>query len=588
LRLSSIHFVRFRGLADYHLAVDDFNVLVGPNNSGKSTVVAALRLLAAAYQFARSKPPREIQFGERRRTGYWVPEQLLPITLENIHTELEPVDTELTFRFGSGRILTLWFPPDGGCCLRLDPTAPVVDSPAAFRRHYSFGISVAPVLASLEDDERLLAPEYVRRWAGTSRSSRHFRNHWWYNAEEFAEFRRLLLQTWPEVTDVSAPILPGSLPGRLVMFCVEEGHPREVQWAGFGFQIWCQVLTFLMHVEDADLVVIDEPEIFLHADVQRRLVHFLRELGPAVLVATHSAEIITEVEASDLIVVDKRRSSARRTSSPNRTRQALVSVGSNQNVVLSNLVRTRHVLFVEGEDYKILRRWARVLGLDALAAGNGLVTFPYGGFPTLEGLRELCRGIQAAVGDGEPLTYAGIFDRDYRADEDVDAIEEQLGKILSVAHILYRKEVENYLLVPAVLDRAMTTEVQRRRARGATVSDPIPAEDLLRNVSEDFREEVAALYVGARLQSQSTRGQTDGVSAADLSQEFARRWEALDVRLGLVPGKRVFSRFLDECQDRFGFSLSTTAVLQVFKTGDVNFEISSLLRDLEAFRRASA
>jgi hypothetical protein len=278
LRLTSIQFVKYRGLADYHLGVDEFNVLVGPNNCGKSTIVSALRYLSAAIMIARSKRPVTIEIDDRDRVGHWVPEHALPSALDSVHTELEQTDSDVVFRFGSGRTLELRFPADGGCCLLLDPNAPVVDSAGAFRRHYNFRVSVLPVMSALADDEELLDPEYVRRWAGTPRSSRHFRNRWWYARSAFDEFRELLMQTWPEITDISPPTLPEPVPPRLVMFCVEEGRPREVQWAGFGFQVWCQLLTHILQFRDVDLLVIDEPEIYLHPDVQRRLVVVLGDV----------------------------------------------------------------------------------------------------------------------------------------------------------------------------------------------------------------------------------------------------------------------------------------------------------------------
>lgn len=583
MRLTSIAFSHYRGLVDYRVGIDDFNVLVGPNNSGKSTIVSALRFLAAATQFARSKSPRQIDIANRKRVGYWLPEASLPISLDNIHTELADVDSEVEFRFGLGRSLTLFFPSDGGCCLLLDPAAPVVDSPGAFRRHYPFKVVVLPVMAGLEDEEQILTREWVRSSIGTARASRHFRNYWWHYPAGFDEFRKSLLSTWPEVSNISPPIIPAAPNPQLVMMCEEEGQAREVQWAGFGFQVWCQLLTHLLQAEDADLIVIDEPEIYLHADLQRRLVHVLRDLDTSIIVATHSAEIVTEVEASDLVIVDKRRSAGKRTSSPNRTRNALSSVGSNHNVVLSNLVRTRHVLFVEGEDFKLFRRWARADGLNLLASGTGIVTFPFGGFPSPDGLRELCRGIGAAVDDGERLAFAGVFDRDYRSDDDVDEIEEQLKKTLSYAHILYRKEVENYLLVPVVLDRAIATEVARRRDRGGEVSDPPPSIDILDQVTDEFRVEIEGLYVAARL-PQNLGVRESRRFQRELLREFDARWASLDVRLGLVPGKRAFSRFLDYCQEACGFSMSKTVVLNAFRKADIPFEIAQVLAELDAFR----
>src|ERR1041385_2554380 len=84
---------------------------------------------------------------------------------------------------------------------------------------------------------------------------------------------------------------------RLHMFCPEERIPREIYWAGFGFHVWCQMLTFILKEAASTLLVIDEPDIYLHSDLQRQLVHILRDLDLQVVIATHSVEIITEVES---------------------------------------------------------------------------------------------------------------------------------------------------------------------------------------------------------------------------------------------------------------------------------------------------
>jgi len=35
-------------------------------------------------------------------------------------------------------------------------------------------------------------------------------------------------------------------------------------WVGFGYQIWCQLLTHLSRAAEDSLVVVDEPEVYLH------------------------------------------------------------------------------------------------------------------------------------------------------------------------------------------------------------------------------------------------------------------------------------------------------------------------------------
>src|SRR5260370_1133021 len=126
--------------------------------------------------------------------------------------------------------------------------------------------------------------------------------------------------------------------GELMMFCLEERMTREIYWVGFGFQIWCQLLTHLSRANESSIVVVDEPEVYLHPDVQRQLLGIIREIGADVLLATHSSEIIAEADPAEIVMVDKRRRTAERLKNVAGIQRALEAVGSSQNITLTALV----------------------------------------------------------------------------------------------------------------------------------------------------------------------------------------------------------------------------------------------------------
>lgn len=73
------------------------------------------------------------------------------------------------------------------------------------------------------------------------------------------------------------------------MYYRERGSPREreIFWAGDGYQVWFQILLHLWRVWDtADAVILDEPDSYLHADLQRRLVRMLEAMPAQVITAT--------------------------------------------------------------------------------------------------------------------------------------------------------------------------------------------------------------------------------------------------------------------------------------------------------------
>ena len=273
-------------------------------------------------------------------------------------------------------------------------------------------------MVRLEHNESVLTEDTVRRALNTHRASRHFRNYWRYFPEGFNEFAALLNRTWPSM-ELDPPELTAPLDQKLIMICRESRVSREIFWAGFGFQIWCQLLTHISRATESTLLIVDEPEIYLHPDVQRQLLWILREIQPDILLATHSTEIMGEADAGEILLVDKGKRSAERLKDIEGVQKALEAVGSLQNLTLTQLARNRKILFVEGtNDYKVLRRFARKLGLDKLASGTELTPIESGGFSSWPKVQALSWGLDKAL--STRLLIGAIYDRDYWCDEEVN------------------------------------------------------------------------------------------------------------------------------------------------------------------------
>ena len=67
------------------------------------------------------------------------------------------------------------------------------------------------------------------------------------------------------------------------------------------------MLTHIIQSNKKSLFLIDEPDIYLHSDLQRQLLGILRNMGPDIIIATHSLEIITEAEGDDIVLINKAR-----------------------------------------------------------------------------------------------------------------------------------------------------------------------------------------------------------------------------------------------------------------------------------------
>ncbi len=56
------------------------------------------------------------------------------------------------------------------------------------------------------------------------------------------------------------------------------------------------MLTPLVKSRNSSILLIDEPDIYLHSDLQRQMLTSLENLAPDILIVTHSTEIVSEVE----------------------------------------------------------------------------------------------------------------------------------------------------------------------------------------------------------------------------------------------------------------------------------------------------
>ncbi len=365
------------------------------------------------------------------------------------------------------------------------------------------------------------------------------------------------------------------------MFCKEDRRTREVYWIGFGFQIWLQLLTHLSRSEGATLVVVDEPETYLHPDVQRQLLGIIRDIGIDVVLATHSSEIMAEADPSEIVLIDKRRRTGERLKDVVGVQKALDAIGSAQNITLAALARNRRVLFVEGDDdFRILRRFARRLGFQDLS--SGVISLQSKGFGSWKRITILATGIEEAL--GAKLAIAAVYDRDYFCDEQISEMTVELSKYLTFAHVHTRKEIENYLLVPEAIWRFIEIVSKDRLQKGGSLRNDIVG--MLEEITAKHRDDVLSQIMAKRWEYLRTTGR----DLADVNRQamnwFNEQWNDLNRRLAIVPGKEVLRELRTAIQESYGVSLTDARIIEHMRRDEIPYDLLSLIRIIDGFRRA--
>ncbi len=361
---------------------------------------------------------------------------------------------------------------------------------------------------------------------------------------------------------------------------------RELYWSGLGFQVWCQLLTYISRHRDADLLVIDEPEVYLHPEIQRQLLGILRDARPDILLATHSVELLSEADPSEILLVDKARRSARRLRDVEGVQQALDNIGSIQNLTLTELARSRRLLFVEGSgDYKILRKFAKILGFSELAAGSGLTALESGGFGSWDKIRGLSWGLKRTM--SSEMKIATVFDRDFRSEDEISHLVSQMESEGVLARFHGRKEMENYLLSPSVLGRAAVRLVRRRGTKEYAEVE-FRLGKALEGVTEPLRAGCSGRYVTGFCRFHAHSGKDQAALASEATAVFDLKWECMERRLELVPGKQVLKELRQWLQDEYQITMTDFQILDSFKKEDVPADLVLLIGKLDEFRLKSS
>jgi hypothetical protein len=559
--------------------------MVGPNNAGKSTIIGAFRILAEGMRKANAKKPTFVQGPNGQTRGYDLPLKDIPVASENIffdYNEDEPAS--IKFRLSNANELLLYFPEAGVCNMICDSKSRVIDNTVKFKKDFNAKIGFVPILGPVEHLEQKYQPEAARLALLTYRAARNFRNIWFHYPEDFGQFRELIKSTWPGM-DIEPPIME-YIEGKahLFMMCPESRIPREIFWAGFGFQVWCQMLTYIIRNKDSSIFIIDEPDIYLHSDLQRQLLGILKSLGPDILIATHSTEIISEADADDLLIVNKKFGSAKKIKDPSHLQNVFEVLGSNLNPTLTQLAKSKKALFVEGKDFQVLSKFARLLDKNQVANRSDFAVIPVEGFNPQK-VKNFKIGIEFTL--GTEITSGVVFDKDYRSEKGVKAIEKELQKFNYFAHIHSCKEIENFLLIPNAIDRAIKQKLVERNRRGGTeISFEESVSEILKKLSNPLKNKLLAKYQSERFDHEKAENPDLDKSTITeaILEDFEAKWNDLNRRFKLLPGKEFISEINKYLQEHYKVSITHAGIVSSMKKEEVPKEIEEIISKIDSLR----
>jgi energy-coupling factor transporter ATP-binding protein EcfA2 len=567
----------FRCFNHHVIPLREKTIIVGRNNAGKSTIAEALRLVTVVADRYRSlpyrPPPGWLDLHKNNR-GVSPSLDNQDFNFEKIFHRYSPPPARVVAKFSNKANITVYVGPESAihAVLRA-PSGKIIDSKSAAERLSLPSLGILPQIGPVSAKEIILNPEYIRKTLSSTLSSLHFRNEInLLHGGFFGEFKKISDSTWSGL-EVQELIGQGRENGDALQLMVRnDDFVADVSWMGHGLQMWLQTMWFLSRCKGYDSIILDEPDVYMHADLQRKLIRFVRRRHPQVIIATHSVEIMAEVEPEDVLIVDKDRSQAKFATDMPELQRVVNSIGGVHNLQLTRFASAHKCLFVEGDDLVLLKRIHNTLFPDSQHPIDAVANISIGGW---SGWKSVI-GSRWLVGQtGVELATYCLLDSDYHLKEEIeDRIKEAKYNEIRL-HVWKRKELENYLLVPETLQRLILKLSRKKKNLPGTQR----VRDVMIEIAEGMKQDLIDSFAQEfKLAQPKLAVPNWNRSARNLVE---RSWSSFEGKMSIVGGKCMLAELNKWSQAELAVSFTNARLAAELTREEINSDVALFLQAFE-------
>lgn len=568
---------KFKSFEDTSITLKPYNILVGANNSGKSTILYAIQLFFSLMQNTFQGTPPNITFHQ-----YFVDiTEKIPLANSNelwyLHKISRKLDNgiKITVKFSSGLelqlILTSMFGQThvAGKCLN----NPSLLTGEAINELLSAKVAFISGMQGILPREAYVTPARINALARESRYIEIFRssllnlkNRDNHNIDRLNDVLRDFLAI--EISNIQFD------PNKDQYLFVEYkkgNNAFDISNAGAGMQQIIQMLTHL-YLNDPDIVLIDEPDAHLHPELQSKigllLKKFSEEKHAQLFIATHSPEIIDSFDNKEVFLIDASRPRITAIGKDNDFVDRLFNDGILTSSSLTNLAIRPNCFVFEDEKSRYFQKIASLLDCNIFERPGR--TKSAKGVSNFSHVYDIYKGVSTII--NRELTLFFLQDSDGIPEQYIDFLKRkyETSSIRSV-HILNRHEIENYFIeIPLI-----------KRALNKLLDTPITDDSVILNLIRQASGKITSLQRQVKDRSIAVVhfcNEHQKPNDIEIEDEINTIFKELDLNYfqiiqKIIPGKEFFSKLHAVIDEQYHVNFSISNCLDCIEVDDINDEL---------------
>ncbi|SHF06725.1 AAA family ATPase [Clostridium fallax] len=383
-----------------------------------------------------------------------------------------------------------------------------------------------------------------------------------FKEKKYDNFKRLAEETWSglQIRDLYYDVSQSEY---IQLMVQDAGFPAEIGLMGSGIQMWLQIIWFISRLDKNETIILDEPDVYMHPDMQRKILKIVKSTFPQVIIVTHSIELISEVDPKYILKIDKMTRNMKYCTDLKAVQNIVDNIGSAQNLSLMRLGDFRKCLFVEGNDIKILSKFYEILYPDNEFSLEMIPWISLGGWSRFNEALGTSKLFYEETSN--MIKTICILDHDYHLENEINELFKRAEESKLILHVWERKEIENYILVPEVIFRVTGLDKQYYSEFYNELNSKL----------DIFKVDVVDHY--AKQFGEINRSK-DPITCNREAREFIEnKWNTVEEKFALVNGKDAIKLINRWIKEKYNITCSRSKILSKFTVDDVPNDMKKVI-----------